>query len=148
METRALARRFGLAVADKHDSQDICFVPAGRYTDVIERLKPGAAAAGDIVDLEGRVLGRHDGIIHFTVGQRRGLKIASGAPLYVVALDAAERRVVVGPREALTMLKPKSISAPAGRRARRGRRCGWRHRRRPWPWPCRSRPARGRPGAT
>jgi tRNA-specific 2-thiouridylase len=103
METRALARRFGLAVADKHDSQDICFVPAGRYTDVIERLKPGAAAAGDIVDLEGRVLGRHEGIIHFTVGQRRGLKIASGAPLYVVALDAAERRVVVGPREALTM---------------------------------------------
>jgi tRNA-uridine 2-sulfurtransferase len=103
VETRALARRFGLAVADKHDSQDICFVPAGRYTDVIERLKPGAAAAGDIVDLQGRVLGRHDGIIHFTVGQRRGLKIASGAPLYVVALDAAERRVVVGPREALTM---------------------------------------------
>jgi len=103
IETRALARRFELAVADKHDSQDICFVPSGRYTDVIERLKPGAAAAGDIVDLEGRVLGRHDGIIHFTVGQRRGLKIASGAPLYVVALDAAERRVVVGPREALTM---------------------------------------------
>jgi tRNA-specific 2-thiouridylase len=103
METRALARRFGLAVADKHDSQDICFVPAGRYTDVIERLKPGAAAAGDIVDLDGRVLGQHDGIIHFTVGQRRGLKIATGAPLYVVALDAARRRVVVGPREALTM---------------------------------------------
>jgi tRNA-specific 2-thiouridylase len=102
-ETRELARRFGLAVADKHDSQDICFVPAGRYTDVIERLKPGAAAAGDIVDLDGRVLGRHDGIIHFTVGQRRGLKIAAGAPLYVVALDAASQRVVVGPREALTM---------------------------------------------
>jgi tRNA-specific 2-thiouridylase len=102
-ETRAHARRFGLAVADKHDSQDICFVPSGRYTDVIERLRPGAAAAGDIVDLDGRVLGRHDGIIHFTVGQRRGLKIASGAPLYVVALDAARQRVVVGPREALTM---------------------------------------------
>jgi tRNA-specific 2-thiouridylase len=102
VQTRELARRFGLAVADKHDSQDICFVPSGRYTDVIERLKPGAAAAGDIVDLDGKVLGRHDGIIHFTVGQRRGLKIASGAPLYVVALDAARRRVVVGPREALT----------------------------------------------
>jgi tRNA-specific 2-thiouridylase len=102
-ETREHARRFGLAVADKHDSQDICFVPAGRYTDVIERLKPGAAAAGDIVDLDGRVLGRHEGIIHFTVGQRRGLKIAAGAPLYVVALDAASHRVVVGPREALTM---------------------------------------------
>jgi tRNA-specific 2-thiouridylase len=103
VQTRELARRYGLAVADKHDSQDICFVPSGRYTDVIERLKPGAATAGDIVDLDGKVLGRHDGIIHFTVGQRRGLKIASSAPLYVVALDAAQRRVVVGPREALTM---------------------------------------------
>ena len=101
-ETRALARRFGLAVADKHDSQDICFVPTGRYTDLIERLKPGAAAAGDIVDLDGKVLGQHDGIIHFTVGQRRGLKVATGSPLYVVQLDAASRRVVVGPREALT----------------------------------------------
>ena len=103
VETRELARRFGLAVADKHDSQDICFVPTGRYTDVIERLKPGASEAGDIVDLDGKVLGRHDGIIHFTVGQRRGLKIAGAAPLYVVRLDAAARRVVVGPREALTM---------------------------------------------
>ncbi|MBM3531138.1 MAG: tRNA 2-thiouridine(34) synthase MnmA [Alphaproteobacteria bacterium] len=102
-ETRELARRFGLAVAEKHDSQDICFVPSGRYTDIIERLKPGAAAAGDIVDVDGKVLGRHDGIIHFTVGQRRGLKIASAAPLYVVALDASAHRVVVGPREALTM---------------------------------------------
>src|ERR1043166_1357390 len=77
-ETRALARRFDLPVAEKHDSQDICFVPSGRYTDVIERLRPGAAAPGDIVDLDGRVLGRHDGIIHFTVGQRRGLGIAAG----------------------------------------------------------------------
>ncbi len=102
-ETRELARRFGLAIADKHDSQDICFVPTGRYTDVIERLKPGASEAGEIVDLDGRVLGRHDGIIHFTIGQRRGLKIAGTAPLYVVKLDAASRRVVVGPREALTM---------------------------------------------
>jgi tRNA-specific 2-thiouridylase len=100
-ETRELARRFGLAVADKQDSQDICFVPSGRYTDVIERLKPGAADAGDIVDLDGKVLGRHDGIIHFTVGQRKGLKIAGPAPLYVVRLDAQTRHVVVGPREAL-----------------------------------------------
>ncbi|HWP25591.1 MAG TPA: tRNA 2-thiouridine(34) synthase MnmA [Xanthobacteraceae bacterium] len=99
--TRELARQFGLTVADKHDSQDICFVPAGHYTATIERLKPGAAAPGDIVDLEGRVLGRHDGIIHYTIGQRRGLKIATGTPLYVVKLDAATRRVVVGPREAL-----------------------------------------------
>src|SRR3954469_24541050 len=100
-ETRELARRFGLAVADKHDSQDICFVPTGRYTDVMERLRPGAAEPGEIVDVDGRVLGRHDGIIHFTVGQRRGLGIAAAHPLYVVRLDAAHRRVVVGPREAL-----------------------------------------------
>jgi tRNA-specific 2-thiouridylase len=100
-ETRELARRFGLSVADKQDSQDICFVPTGHYAEIIERLRPGAAAPGEIVDLDGRVLGRHDGIIHFTVGQRRGLGIASGVPLYVVRLDAALRRVVVGPRAAL-----------------------------------------------
>jgi tRNA-specific 2-thiouridylase len=100
-ETRELARRFGLQVADKHDSQDICFVPTGRYTDVVEKLRPGAADPGDIVDLSGRVVGRHDGIIHFTVGQRRGLGVAAGHPLYVIQLDAATRRVVVGPRDAL-----------------------------------------------
>jgi tRNA-uridine 2-sulfurtransferase len=100
-ETRELARRFGLSVADKQDSQDICFVPTGHYAQVIERLRPGASGPGEIVDLDGRVLGRHDGIIHFTVGQRRGLGIATGSPLYVVRLDAASRRVVVGPREAL-----------------------------------------------
>jgi len=100
-ETRELARRFGLLVADKHDSQDICFVPSGHYSDVIERLRPGAAQPGDIVDLDGHVLGRHPGIIHFTVGQRRGLGLAAGAPLYVVRLDSDRRRVVVGPREAL-----------------------------------------------
>jgi len=100
-QTRDLARRFGLSVAEKHDSQDICFVPSGRYTDVIERLKPGAAEPGDIVDLSGAVLGHHSGIIHFTIGQRKGLGIAAGTPLYVVALDATRRRVVVGPRDAL-----------------------------------------------
>jgi len=100
-ETREIARRFGLAVADKHDSQDICFVPTGHYSDVIERLKPGAAEPGEIVDLDGHVLGQHDGIIHYTVGQRRGLGIATGHPLHVVRLDAAARRVVVGPRDAL-----------------------------------------------
>ncbi len=100
-ETRELARRFELSVADKQDSQDICFVPTGHYADIIERLRPGAAGPGDVVDLDGRVLGRHDGIIHFTVGQRRGLGIATGSPLYVVRLEAAARRVVVGPREAL-----------------------------------------------
>src|SRR5215471_14930968 len=100
-QTRELARRFTLPVAEKPDSQDICFVPTGRYADMIERLRPGAAAAGDVVDLSGRVLGRHGGIINFTVGQRRGLGIAAGEPLYVVRLDAANGRVVVGPREAL-----------------------------------------------
>ncbi|HXW48755.1 MAG TPA: tRNA 2-thiouridine(34) synthase MnmA [Xanthobacteraceae bacterium] len=100
-ETRELARRFGLSVADKQDSQDICFVPTGHYAQTIERLRPGASAPGEIVDLEGNVLGRHNGIIHFTVGQRRGLGIAAGSPLYVVRLDAVSRRVVVGPREAL-----------------------------------------------
>jgi tRNA-specific 2-thiouridylase len=102
-QTRELARRFELSVADKQDSQDICFVPTGRYTDVIERLKPNALEPGDIVDLEGKVIGRHEGIVHFTIGQRRGLGIASSAPLYVVKLDATTRRVIVGPREALRM---------------------------------------------
>ncbi|HVZ51679.1 MAG TPA: tRNA 2-thiouridine(34) synthase MnmA, partial [Pseudolabrys sp.] len=102
-EVRELARQYGLAVADKHDSQDICFVPTGHYADIIERLKPGAAEAGEIVDLDGKVLGSHNGIIHFTVGQRRGLGVATGSPLYVVRLDAERRRVVVGPREALRM---------------------------------------------
>jgi len=99
--TRDLAREFGLTVADKQDSQDICFVPTGRYADVIERLRPGAAAPGEIVDIAGNVLGRHDGIIHFTVGQRKGLGLAVPEPLYVMRLDADTRRVVVGPRAAL-----------------------------------------------
>ncbi|TPQ25350.1 tRNA 2-thiouridine(34) synthase MnmA, partial [Bradyrhizobium guangdongense] len=103
LETRELARRFGLAVADKHDSQDICFVPTGRYTDIITRLRPNAMEPGDIADLDGRVIGQHHGIANFTIGQRRGLGIASGSPLYVVRLEAANRRVVVGPREALKM---------------------------------------------
>ena len=102
-QTRELARRFGLRVADKHDSQDICFVPTGRYTDIIGRLRPNAVEPGDIVDLDGRIIGAHQGIIHFTVGQRKGLGIAASSPLYVVRLDAASRRVVVGPREALRM---------------------------------------------
>src|SRR5436305_10224820 len=96
-QTRELARRFDLTVADKQDSQDICFVPTGRYTDVIGRLRPNAIEPGEIVDLDERVIGRHQGIVHFTVGQRRGLGIASGAPLYVVRLDAPGRQVVVGP---------------------------------------------------
>jgi len=101
VRVRELAHEFGLAVADKQDSQDICFVPTGHYADIIARLKPGAATPGEIVDLSGNVLGRHDGIIHFTVGQRKGLKIAAREPYYVVRLDADTGRVVVGPRSAL-----------------------------------------------
>lgn len=100
-ETRALARAFGLDIADKSDSQDICFVPSGRYTQVIERLRPGAAEPGTIVHVDGRVLGRHTGIINYTIGQRRGLGIAAAEPLYVVKLDASRHEVMVGPREAL-----------------------------------------------
>ncbi|HLH48858.1 MAG TPA: tRNA 2-thiouridine(34) synthase MnmA [Roseiarcus sp.] len=100
-KVRELARAEGLIVAEKADSQDICFVPSGHYSRMIARLKPDAAAPGDIVHIDGRRLGRHAGIIHYTIGQRRGLGVAAGAPLYVVALDAAERRVIVGPREAL-----------------------------------------------
>ena len=102
-ETRALAARHGLTVADKPDSQDICFVPNGDYAAVIARLRPGAAEPGDIVDLSGRVLGRHPGVIHYTIGQRKGLGLGGlGDPLYVVRLDPDARRVVVGPRTALS----------------------------------------------
>ncbi len=100
-DTRALAERYGLAVADKPDSQDICFVPNGSYASVIERLRPGAVEPGDIVHVDGRMLGRHKGVIHYTVGQRRGLGISSGEPLFVVRLDAMSRQVIVGPRQSL-----------------------------------------------
>ncbi len=100
-ETRMLAAELGLPVAAKPDSQDICFVPTGRYARIVEKLHPGAAEPGDIVHVDGRVLGRHEGIINYTVGQRRGLGVASGEPLYVVRLDPAARQVHVGPREAL-----------------------------------------------
>lgn len=101
-DTRALAAKYGLPVADKPDSQDICFVPNGNYAAVIEKLRPGAADPGEIVDLEGRVLGSHRGVIHYTIGQRKGLGIGGlGDPLYVVRLDPESRRVIVGPKEAL-----------------------------------------------
>ncbi len=101
-ETRALAARHGLAVADKPDSQDICFVPDGNYASVIEKLRPGAAEPGEIVDAQGRVLGRHQGVIHYTIGQRRGLGIGGlDTPLYVVRLDVEKRQVVVGPKDML-----------------------------------------------
>ena len=100
-EVRRVAAELGLAVADKPDSQDICFVPEGRYTTVIDRLRPQGAVPGDIVHLDGRVLGQHEGITRYTVGQRRGLNIGGGDPLFVVRIDADARHVVVGPREAL-----------------------------------------------
>src|SRR5580692_5659400 len=98
---RRLAAELGLAVADKPDSQDICFVPEGRYTTVIDRLRPQGAVPGDIVHMDGRVLGRHEGVTRYTIGQRRGLNVAVGDPLFVVRIDADSRQVVVGPREAL-----------------------------------------------
>ena len=101
-ETRALAKEFGLSVADKPDSQDICFVPNGSYASVIEKLRPGAVEPGDIVHLDGTVLGQHTGVIRYTVGQRRGLGIGGREPLYVIKLDADAQKVIVGPREALT----------------------------------------------
>jgi len=104
-ETRRLAERFALPVAAKPDSQDICFVPNGDYASLVERLKPGAAEPGEIVDLGGRVLGRHDGVIRFTVGQRKGLGISGPEPLFVLRLEPELRRVVVGPREALEAVR-------------------------------------------
>jgi len=99
--TRELAEEMGLGVARKADSQDICFVPLGKYANVIEKLRPNSALAGEIVHIDGRVLGEHLGIVHYTIGQRRGIGVATGDPLYVIHLDARSRRVIVGPREAL-----------------------------------------------
>ncbi len=98
---RELAHEMGLEIANKQDSQDICFVPMGKYGDVIRKLKPDAQKQGDIVHLDGRVLGTHQGIINYTIGQRRGLGIAAPEPLYVVKLEPANNKVIVGPREAL-----------------------------------------------
>jgi len=101
---RALAADLGLGVAAKPDSQDICFVPDGDYAGLVKKLRPEAATGGDIVDLSGAKLGEHRGLVHYTVGQRRGLEIGGQAePLYVVRLDPAERQVVVGPRAALAV---------------------------------------------
>jgi tRNA-specific 2-thiouridylase len=100
-DVRRLAAELNLPVAAKPDSQDICFVPSGRYSDVVQRLRPEAGEPGDIVHIDGRILGRHSGIVHFTIGQRRGLGIAEGEPLFVTRIDAGTRKVFVGPREAL-----------------------------------------------
>jgi tRNA-specific 2-thiouridylase len=107
-ETRLLAEKYALPVAEKPDSQDICFVPNGKYADVVAKMRPGAIDPGDIVDRQGNVLGRHEGIIHFTIGQRKGLNLQAlggeqRAPLFVLALDAAKKQVIVGPHEALAV---------------------------------------------
>ena len=105
--TRELASKYGLSVADKPDSQDICFVPDGNYASVIEKLRPGAAEPGEIVDIDGNVLGQHTGVIHYTIGQRRGLGIGGLAgPLYVVKLDVDKKQVIVGPKD---MLATRSV---------------------------------------
>lgn len=100
-ETRDHALRFGLEVADKPDSQDICFVPNGSYVSILEKLRPGALEEGDIIHVDGRVLGQHKGIIHYTIGQRKGLGIGGGEPLYVIRLNPEKHQVIVGPYEAL-----------------------------------------------
>ena len=100
-KVRELADHYNLPVAAKPDSQDICFVPDGSYAKVVEKLRPGSGRGGDIVHLDGTVLGQHEGVIHYTIGQRRGLNVAIGEPLFVVKIDAPSRRVIVGPREAL-----------------------------------------------
>jgi tRNA-uridine 2-sulfurtransferase len=100
-QVRALAAEHGLKVAEKPDSQDICFVPSGKYQAVVEKLRPGAIEPGEIVHVDGRVLGAHGGVINFTVGQRRGIGVATGEPLFVIKLDAPNKRVIVGPRETL-----------------------------------------------
>ena len=111
-QVRAVAAGLGLTAADKPDSQDICFVPEGKYHTVIDRLRPQGALPGDVVHLDGRVLGRHDGVTRYTIGQRRGLNIGGGDPMFVVRIDAAARQVIVGPREALltTALTLKEVS--------------------------------------
>lgn len=104
-DVRKLAEKYGLSIANKPDSQDICFVPEGGYASVIERLRPGAGEPGEIVHMDGRVLGEHRGIIYYTIGQRRGLGIGGGDPLYVIKLDPVKKQVIVGPKEALEISK-------------------------------------------
>ncbi len=127
-DVRRVAAELGLAVADKPDSQDICFVPEGRYTTIVDRLRPQGAVPGDIVHLDGRVLGRHEGVTRYTVGQRRGLNVAVGEPLFVVRLDADRREVIVGPSEALltrSLTLKETTGSATSRRWRMRRPRGW-----------------------
>ena len=107
--TRAIAQRLELKTANKPDSQDICFIPNGRYADLIKKLQPGAIEAGEIVDINGKVLGHHEGTFHYTVGQRRGLGIAASEPLYVVKVEPQTRRVIVGPKSSLATTTLKLV---------------------------------------
>jgi tRNA-uridine 2-sulfurtransferase len=109
---RAIAQELGLIVAMKPDSQDICFVPDGDYASVVRKVRPDADTGGDIVHLDGRVLGQHKGMIHYTVGQRKGLEVGGQpVPLYVIRLDPSTQRVIVGPREALAVDAARVVDA-------------------------------------
>jgi tRNA-specific 2-thiouridylase len=111
-QVRAIAQEMGLVVANKPDSQDICFVPEGDYASVVRKIRPEAETDGPIVDIQGRELGRHRGLIHYTVGQRRGLEIGGLAePLYVVRLEPEAQRVVVGPKRALAVSAARLVEA-------------------------------------
>ena len=104
-ETRKIATKLNLNVADKPDSQDICFVPNGNYASVIQKYKPESFKKGDILDMKGNIIGIHNGIINFTIGQRKGIGVSHKEPLYVVNINAKENQVIVGNREALTIKK-------------------------------------------
>lgn len=105
METRKIAKKLNLNVAEKPDSQDICFVPNGDYSSVIKKFRPESFNSGKIIDIKGKVIGQHDGIINYTIGQRRGIKIADKDPLYVIKIDNNNNTIVVGPKEALKINK-------------------------------------------
>ena len=106
-ETREIAKKLDLNVADKPDSQDICFVPNGDYVSVIQKLRPDAFQKGNIKNLDGKVIGVHDGIVNFTIGQRRGIKIAEKDPLYVIEINSDKNEIIVGPKEKLIKKKNK-----------------------------------------
>ena len=106
-ETREIAKKLDLNVADKPDSQDICFVPNGDYVSVIQKFRPDAFQKGNIKNLDGKVIGVHDGIVNFTIGQRRGIKIAEKDPLYVIEINSDKNEIIVGPKEKLIKKKIK-----------------------------------------
>ena len=104
-ETRLIAKKLNLNVANKPDSQDICFVPNGNYGSVIKKFRPESFKSGDIYNMEGKIIGKHDGIINYTIGQRRGIKISNDEPLYVVKIDSTKNSIIVGPKDSLKIDK-------------------------------------------